>query len=108
MSKRITIVSCIKMATHPCRITNDDIVKHTAPIVTQRVPIFPDCIARAAYAVLKAKPVDDNNDDEEEVEELQPPCIISFLIDDGYELVDEPALLRHGPAPACCQATNFH
>jgi hypothetical protein len=42
--------------------------------------------------VLEAKPV--NGDDEEEVEELQPPCIVSFLINDEYELVDKPALLR--------------
>jgi hypothetical protein len=34
------------------------------------------------------------------IEELQPPCIVSFLIKNEYELVNEPALLRGGPAPA--------
>ncbi len=82
---------------HPCRITNDYIVKHTTPIVARRVPIFPGCIAHAAHAVLEAKPVDGNN--EEEVEELQPPCNVSFLINNEYKLVDKPALLHQGPAP---------
>jgi hypothetical protein len=98
MPKRIVIVSCIETTTHPRCITKDKIVKHTAPIVAQRVPIFPGHVARAAHAVLEAKPVKDN--DKEEVEELQPPCIVSFLIDKEYELVNEPALLHQGPAPA--------
>jgi hypothetical protein len=42
--------------------------------------------------VLEAEPVNNNN--EEEVEELQPPHIISFLIDNKYKLVNKPALLR--------------
>jgi hypothetical protein len=98
MPKRIAIISCIETTTHPWRITDDDIIKHTAPIVAQRVLIFPGCVARAAHAVLEDKPVNDN--DKEEVEELQPPCIVSFLIDNKYKLVDEPDLLRQGPAPA--------
>jgi hypothetical protein len=107
MPKRIAIVSCIKMTMHPCCIADDNIVKHTAPIVAQRVPIFPGCITPAAHAVLKVKPV--NNDNKEEVEELQPPCIISFLIDNKYKLVNEPALLHQGPAPArAYQAANFY
>jgi hypothetical protein len=89
--KRIAIVSIVETTKHPCCITNDDIVKHTTPIVTRRVPILPGCIARAAHAVLEAKPA--NNDNKEEVEELQPPCIVSFLINDEYKLVDKPALL---------------
>jgi hypothetical protein len=83
---------------HPCCITNDDIVEHTALIITQRVPILPGFVACAAHAVLKAKPVDNGN--KEEVEEPQTPCIISFLIDDEYKLVNKLALLRQGPAPA--------
>jgi hypothetical protein len=54
--------------------------------------------------VLKAKPVDNN--DKEEVEELQPPHIVSFLIDDEYKLVNKPALLRRGHG--CCQAMSFN
>jgi hypothetical protein len=42
--------------------------------------------------VLEAKPVDDNN--KEEVEEVRPPHIVSFLIDNEYKLVNEPALLH--------------
>ncbi len=83
---------------HPHCITKDNIVEHTAPIVAQRVPIFPGHVIRAAHAVLKAEPVDAN--DKEEVEELQPPRIVSFLINNKYKLVNEPALLRQGPAPA--------
>jgi hypothetical protein len=97
--KRIAIVSCIKTTTHPCCITVDDIVKHTAPIVAQRVPVFPGCVACAALAVLKAKPVDNFND-KEEVEEPRPPCIVSFLINNKEKLVNEPALLHQGPGPA--------
>jgi hypothetical protein len=68
---------------HPCCITVNNIVKHAAPIVAQRVQIFPGCVACAAHAVLEAKPV--NNNDKEEVQP-RPPCIVSFLIDDEYEL----------------------
>jgi hypothetical protein len=92
MPKRIAIVSCIKTTMDPCCITNNDIVKRTAPIVAQRVPIFLGHIAPAPHAVLEVEPVEDN--DKEEVEELQPPHIVSFLIDNKYKLIDEPALLR--------------
>jgi hypothetical protein len=95
--KKIKINSCVKATTHPHHITDNNIVKHTTPIVPQRVPIFPDHVACAVHTVLEAKPV--NNKDKEEVEELQPPCIVSFLIDDGYKLIDKPALLHQGPAP---------
>ncbi len=107
MPKRIAIISCIVMTTHPHHITDNNIVEHTAPIVQQRVPFFPGCLAHAAHTVLKAEPVDDN--DEEEVEELQPPCIVSFLIDDKYKLVDEPALLRqrHVPVRTAKQRTSI-
>jgi hypothetical protein len=107
MPKRIAIISCIKMTTHPCCITDNNIVKHTAPIVEHRVPIFPGCNACAAHAVLKAKPVNYNN--HEEVEEPWPPHIVSFLINDKYKLVDKPALLRQGPAPvrAAKQGTSI-
>ncbi len=104
MPKRIGIISCIKTNKHPCCITDNDIVEHTAPIVTWNVEIFPGCIACAAHAVLKAKFVNNNN--KEEVEELGPPHIISFLINDEYKLVNKPALLRQGCG--CCQATNFN
>jgi hypothetical protein len=67
MPKRIPIVSRVETTTHPCCITDNNIVEHTAPIVAQRVSIFPGCIACAAQAVLEAKPV--NNKDKEEVEE---------------------------------------
>jgi hypothetical protein len=67
MPKRIAIVSHVKMTTHPCCITNKDIVKQTTLIVAQRVPIFSGRVVRAAHAVLKAEPVKDN--DKEEVEE---------------------------------------
>jgi hypothetical protein len=67
MPKRIAIVSSVKTTMHPCCITDDDIVKHTALIVAQRVPIFPGRAACASHAVLEAVPVDDN--DEEKVEE---------------------------------------
>jgi hypothetical protein len=80
MPKRIVVVSRVKMTMHPHCITDDDIVEHTAPIVSRRVPIFPGHVARAAHAVLEVKPVDDDN--KEEVEEMQPLCIVSFLIDD--------------------------
>jgi hypothetical protein len=99
MLKRIAIISCIKTATHPHHITNDNIIKHTTPIVAWRVPIFPGCVAHAIHALLKAEPFDDN--DKEEVEELQPLCIVSFFINNEYKLVDEPAFLRWGPAPTC-------
>jgi hypothetical protein len=95
---RIAIVSCIETAMHPCCITDNNIVEHTAQIVAQRVPIFPGCVACAAHTVLKAEPVNDGN--EEEVEGLQPPHIVSFLIDNEYKLVNKPAILRSGPAPA--------
>jgi hypothetical protein len=58
------IISCVKTTTHPHCITNNNTVEHTAPIVAQRVPIFPGHVARAAHAVLKAEPVDDNNKEE--------------------------------------------
>jgi hypothetical protein len=48
--------------------------------------------------VLEAEPVNDN--DKEEVEEPRPLCIVSFLIDDKYKFIDEPALLHQGPALA--------
>ncbi len=67
MPKRIAIVSHIKKTTHLCCITNDNIVKHTAPIVAQRVPIFPGRVAPATHTVLKVEPA--NNDNKEEVEE---------------------------------------
>jgi hypothetical protein len=54
--------------------------------------------------VLKAEPVNNNN--KEEVEELQPPHIVFFLIDDEYKLVNKPALLCQGCR--CCQAMNFN
>ncbi len=98
MPKRIAIVSCIETTMHPCCITNNDIVVHNAPIVAWRVPIFPGHVAPAAHAVLKVKPV--GNDDKEKVEEPWPPCVVSFLIDNKYELVNKPALLLWGPAPA--------
>ncbi len=94
---RIAIISHIETTTHPCCITDNDIVKHTAPIVAQRVPNLPGCVACAAHAVLKADPVEKDN--KEEVEELQPPCIVSFLINNKHELVNKPALLCQGPAP---------
>jgi hypothetical protein len=85
---------------HPRCITNNDIVKHTtAPIVAQRVPILPGCVACAIHAVLKDEPV--VNEDNEEVEELRPHCIVSFLINNKYELVNELALLCRGPTPSC-------
>ncbi len=64
MLKRIAIVSLIKTVMHPCHIADNDIVKHTAMIVAQRVPIFPGCVAHAVHAVLEDKPVDNNNKEE--------------------------------------------
>jgi hypothetical protein len=92
MLKRIAIVSCVETTMHHCCITNDNIVEHTALIVAQRVPILTGCVVCATHAVQKAKPVDD--DGKEEVEKLQPPRIVSFLINNKFKLVDEPALLR--------------
>jgi hypothetical protein len=90
--KRITIVSPIETTMHPCRITNTNIVENTAPIVAQRVPIFPGRVAPVTHVVLKVKPVD--NKDKEEVEEPRLPCIVSFLINNEYKLVNKPALLH--------------
>ncbi len=49
--------------------------------------------------MLKVEPVDNN--DKEEVEEPRPPCIVSFLINNEYKLIDKSAFLHQGPAPAC-------
>jgi hypothetical protein len=48
--------------------------------------------------MLKVKPVDD--DGKKEAEEPRPSHIVSFLIDNEYELVDKPALLRQRPVLA--------
>jgi hypothetical protein len=82
----------------PCRISSsNDIVKLIALVIARRVPFFlpRDPVVRDALAVFEQPDANDK-----EVVPEEPRALPYILINNVDELVAEPALLIHRPAPA--------